>query len=240
MHTRIPLLRAFGAFRPLDAAMLLPLPDTSMLPLPGDGMRYAFMLPTATAVATACQLCGVGGAALFSPIFLLVFPLMGPEYPLDSAAEAIASALLTEVFGFASGLSGYARRGLVVWEVALQFAAVAVPCALVGAFCAGSLAASPSLLRAVYAMLMLCLASYLLLAPPDALGKVSEADCALDESVLRSKTTADGLELTFRAPPRGSGASAAVTGVGSFLTGLLGVGVGEVVLPQLVRSCCSA
>ena len=67
---------------------------------------YSFMLPASTAVATCCQLCGIGGAALFSPIFLLVFPLLGPDYPLDSAAAAVASALLTETFGFASGLGG--------------------------------------------------------------------------------------------------------------------------------------
>ena len=73
--------------------------------------RYAFMLPTATLVATSCQLAGIGGAALFSSIFLLVFPFLGSQYPLDSAAVAFASALLTEYFGFASGLSGYARRG---------------------------------------------------------------------------------------------------------------------------------
>ncbi len=214
---------------------------TLMMAPPDDALRYAFMLPTATAVATSCQLCGVGGAALFSPIFLLVFPLLGPEYPLDSAAAAIASALLTEVFGFASGLSGYARRGLVAWQAAFQFAAVAVPCAFAGALCVGELAASPSALRAVYATLMLGLASYLLLAPrPDALVELSEDECALDDggTTLRSRTAADGRVLTFRAPPQGSATSIGATGVGSFLTGLLGVGVGEVVLPQLVRGCC--
>ena len=101
---------------------------------------YSFMLPASTAVATCCQLCGIGGAALFSPIFLLVFPLLGPDYPLDSAAAAVASALLTETFGFASGLVGYARRDLVDWAVAREILAVAVPGALVGAVCAPSLA----------------------------------------------------------------------------------------------------
>ena len=209
-----------------------------------DPLRYAFMLPTATAVATSCQLCGVGGAALFSPIFLLVFPLLGPEYPLDSAAAAIASALLTEVFGFSSGLSGYARRGLVSWETALQFSAVAVPCAFTGALCVGSLAASPSLLRSVYAALMLSLAAYLTFAPPpEDLAELSEEECALDVDsnsapAVRSVLAADGREFQFRAPEQGSISSVGATGTGSFLTGLLGVGVGEVVLPQLVRGCC--
>ena len=60
-------------------------------PLAVTWSTYAFMLPTATAVATCCQLAGIGGAALFSPIFLLAFPLLGPQYPLDSPAAASAS-----------------------------------------------------------------------------------------------------------------------------------------------------
>ena len=146
-----------------------------------DPMGYAFMLPTAVAVATSCQLSGIGGAALFSPIFLLVFPLLGADYPLDSPAAAIASALLTEVFGFSSGLSGYARRGLVAWPVALQYAGVAVPLAFAGALCAGALASEPALLRGVYAALMLGLSSYLVLSPkPDALEELAADECAID------------------------------------------------------------
>ena len=186
---------------------------------------YSFMLPASTAVATCCQLCGIGGAALFSPIFLLVrvrrplslrwrgfgsidaqvFPLLGPDYPLDSAAAAVASALLTETFGFASGLVGYARRDLVDWAVAREFLAVSVPGALVGAVCAPSLAGDAQLLRAVYALLMLSLATDL-----------ARRDRA--------------------APPPGDKLTdGAATAGGAFLTGLLGVGVGEVVLPQLSR-----
>jgi uncharacterized membrane protein YfcA len=163
------------------------------------------MLPASTAVATCCQLCGIGGAALFSPIFLLVFPLLGPDYPLDSAAAAVASALLTETFGFASGLVGYARRDLVDWAVAREILAVAVTGALVGAVCAPSLAGDAQLLRAVYALLMLSLATDL-----------ARRDCV--------------------APPPGDKLTdGAATAGGAFLTGLLGVGVGEVVLPQISR-----
>lgn len=170
-----------------------------------DGMTYAFMLPTATAVATCCQLCGIGGAALFSPIFLLVFPLLGPDYPLDSAAAAVASALLTETFGFASGLVGYARRDLVDWDAAGAFLVISVPVALVGAVCAPLLAGDAGLLRAVYALLMISLATDL---------------------ARRDRTTpASGDTLT----------DGAATAGGAFLTGLLGVGIGEVVLPQVSR-----
>ena len=200
------------------------------------------MLPTSVAVATACQLSGIGGAALFSPIFLLLFPLLGPEYPLDSAAAAIASALLTEVFGFSSGLSGYARRGLVAWPVVAKFAAVSVPLAFVGALCASTVASSPGLLRGVYSLLMLSLAAYLLFAPPpESLAELSEDECAIDDAeedaTPRTVVAADGRAFTYRLPSLGSG-NIGVTAGGSFLTGLLGVGVGEVLLPQLVRGCC--
>jgi len=134
-----------------------------------------------------------------------VFPLLGPDYPLESAAAAVASALLTETFGFASGLVGYARRDLVDWAVARDFLAVSVPGALVGAVCAPALAGDAQLLRAVYALLMLSLATDL-----------ARRDRA--------------------APPPGDKlADGAATAGGAFLTGLLGVGVGEVVLPQLSR-----
>ena len=45
------------------------------------------------------MLSGIGGAALFIPIFVIIFPILGPEYPLTTAA-ALGTALMTEVFGF--------------------------------------------------------------------------------------------------------------------------------------------
>lgn len=204
------------------------------------GNGYAFMLPTATAISTSCQLAGIGGAALFSPVFLLLFPLLGPEYALDSPAAAIASALLTEVFGFSSGLSGYARRGLVDWSAAAQFASTAVPAAFAGALCAEAVAAEPLVLRSVYAALMLGLASYLTLSPRADLEAVLAEECSVGEAQpeATTKLAADGRRFTYTRPEKGSAAAVVATGSGSFLTGILGVGVGEVVLPQLVRGCC--
>jgi uncharacterized membrane protein YfcA len=43
----------------------------------------------------------------------------------------------------------------------------------------------------------------------------------------------DGAEYVYSAPRQGKGAIA--TGIGGFLTGLLGVGIGEVVMPQLAK-----
>lgn len=212
-------------------------------------MQYAFMFPVAIVVATCCQLAGIGGAALFSPIFLLLFPLLGPTYPLPSSAQAIASALLTEVFGFSSGFSGYLRRGLVDGNIAQQYIKSAAPAALAGALCLGVVAADAKLLRGVYGCLMLGLSVFLAFTPPPAeLVRRGDEECVIDGSLdtnsdyagTCSLTAADGREFQYRAPPEGSAVSIGATAFGGFLTGLLGVGVGEVVLPQLVRTCCMA
>ena len=87
---------------------------------------------------------------------------------------------------------------------------------------------------------MLSISAYLIFAPSAAAQAELAADsCDANESEARTKTTADGLRtFTYRAPARGSASSAGATAGGGFLTGLLGVGIGEVVLPQLVRGCC--
>jgi uncharacterized membrane protein YfcA len=208
---------------------------------PDAATQYAFMLPTAVVGSTWCQLAGIGSSALFSPIFLLVFPLL--DIPLQSSGAAIASALLTECFGFASGLTGYSRRGLVDWNIVLQFAAVAVPFSLVGALSAQYLASDVLLLRSVYALFMLSLATYLIVTPPaktiEEIALESE-ECEIPDSFseMRQTQARDGTVYTYFPPRKGSLKSAGATASGGILTGLIGVGIGEVILPQLLKKCC--
>ena len=61
-----------------------------------EGLQYWFMLPIAVLIATTAMASGVGGATFFSPLFILALGLR-PEV-------AIGTGLITEVFGFASGL----------------------------------------------------------------------------------------------------------------------------------------
>lgn len=51
---------------------------------------------------------------------------------------------------------------------------------------------------------------------------------------VRTVIARDQHTYTYRAPRQGP-SGAALTGTGSFLTGLLGVGIGEVIMPQLVK-----
>jgi uncharacterized membrane protein YfcA len=60
-----------------------------------------------------------------------------------------------------------------------------------------------------------------------------EATPAADQRPLRTITARDGTVYRFHAPRQGIGAAA--TGLGAFLTGMLSVGIGEVVMPQLAK-----
>ena len=59
-------------------------------------LEYWYMLPVAILVATVAMASGVGGATFFAPILIIGLRLP-PEI-------AIGIGLITEVFGFASGL----------------------------------------------------------------------------------------------------------------------------------------
>ena len=63
---------------------------------------YWFMFPVGMMVATTAMLSGIGGAAMFAPIFFIIFPLLGPNYPLASPAKRnrvpVSVAAATSVF----------------------------------------------------------------------------------------------------------------------------------------------
>lgn len=87
---------------PVAVSQLLADPVASFAANP-EWTRYAFMFPVGILVATCAQTAGIGGAAIMGPFFVLGFPLLGPAYPLHSVAASVATAILSEAFGFSSG-----------------------------------------------------------------------------------------------------------------------------------------
>ena len=208
-----------------------------------DWTLYWFMFPVAILVATSAMLSGIGGAAMFAPIFMILFPLLGPEYPFESLAAAIGVALFTEVFGFSSGFVGYYRKGLIDFKSAVPFILVGVPIGVVGALFLNVLGVYEEVLRATYGILMLVL-FYVIIkvhepqenlasAPEKSAGAAGKSDGDGYREV-RTIIGRDGTTYTYDVPRQGKGTFA--TGLGAFLTGLLGVGIGEVVMPQLVKA----
>ncbi len=200
-----------------------------------DWTQYWFMFPVAMCVATCAMLSGIGGAAIFIPIFVIIFPLLGPEYPLATSA-AIGSALMTEVFGFSSGFIGYYRKRLIDFKSAIPFICVSVPVAIIGALLFSVLQKQEVLLKGAYAVLMLVLCPVILrhTPPKDMLSDSADNDAINAKAEVREITGRDGQTYKFRKPRQGA-TGKFFTSIGSFLTGFLGVGVGEVILPQLIK-----
>ena len=197
-----------------------------------DFTLYWFMFPISILVATTAMVSGIGGAALFTPIFLIIFPLLGPEYPLQSAAAVVGVALLTETFGFSSGFVGYYRKGLIDFKSALPFIAVGVPVAIAGALVLQFM--NRSVLTGAYGALMMVLA-WVMIRHHVPVEHEIELLTAGEKNGRepRSITGADGTVYNYLKPRQGKGAIA--TSVGAFLTGMLSVGIGEVVMPQLAK-----
>jgi uncharacterized membrane protein YfcA len=193
-----------------------------------DFTLYWFMFPASILVATCAMLSGIGGAALFTPIFILVFPLLGPEYVLGSTIAAIGTALITQTFGFLSGFIGYYRRRLIDFRLASRIILVAVPVAIAGALIAGMV--HDSVLLASYALLVAVLSIVMWRNRPPA----AAAAVAMKDAGWRTIVDSKGHTYAYETPRLGTGSNL-LTAAGAFLTGMVSVGIGEVTISQLTR-----
>ena len=199
-----------------------------------DWVQYWFMFPISICVATIAMLSGIGGAAYFIPIFAIIFPILGPEY-VQPMVASISVALFTETFGFASGFVGYRRRRLIDYGMAKSFLVFAVPCGIAGALLAFVI--NEEMLKLGYGILMLALA-YVLLKGHTVEDEHVGEDGAVNYKTSypiekRSITDRDGntYNYHFHWPRKGG----VLIGFGGLLTGVLGVGIGEVTIPLLAR-----
>ncbi|MGB5257561.1 MAG: sulfite exporter TauE/SafE family protein, partial [Woeseiaceae bacterium] len=141
------------------------------------------------------------------------FPLLGPEYVLASTFAAISTALLTQTFGFISGFIGYYRRRMIDFDLAWRFVKISAPVAIVGALVAHRV--HDAILIAAYAVLVFVLAIGLLF-------------------LRRRQATRPNYDAPY-SRPQIPARDFALTGVGAFLTGMVSVGIGEVIVSRLTR-----
>ncbi len=89
---------------------------------------YYWLFPVSICIATIAMSSGIGGAVFFSPLFLLVLGL--------SPTIAIGSALITELFGFSSGVISYRKAKLIDYDLAKKLLLFSIPAAIIGSFIA--------------------------------------------------------------------------------------------------------
>jgi hypothetical protein len=162
---------------------------------PIDFQTYWSLFPAGIVIASVAMCTGIDGAAFWGPVLLL-------GYGVDPAV-AVASGIFIEIFGFSSGVYGYARSGKILFRHALPLLLFAVPFGLVGAYI--SKRVSPGAITAAVGAGCLFLA----------FRNIKRARYALTEQ------PAEDLRLIQK--PAGY----LLSGIGGFFTGAIGFGLGE-------------
>lgn len=190
-------------------------------------LEFWFMFPIAVLVATTAMASGIGGATFFAPIFLLGLGL-SPEV-------AIGTGLITEVFGFASGLSAYARKRLIDYKLGVALLIVTIPLALLGTWISGRI--DPEILKIVLGLGLFAVAFSFLRAPSHE--DVAQMDKAIERDFgSRAETcleTAAGERICYTVCNRTEGRL--IAGTGGLFVGLISTGLGELNGYFLLRRC---
>ncbi len=190
--------------------------------------EFWYMLPIAIGVATVSMASGVEGATFFAPIFLLALGLP-PEV-------AIGTGLITEVFGFASGVSAYVKRRLIDYRLAGSLLVATVPMAVVGTWFAGVVSAD--ILKTILGVGLLVVGLSFLRTPDHE--DQTRMDRAIEKDFGKGKgerviTTAEGEEIGYTVCNRTEGRLTA--GVGALFMGMISTGLGELNGYFLLQRC---
>ncbi len=181
-------------------------------------LDYWFMLPISVVFATVAMASGVEGATFFTPLFILALGLP-PEI-------AIGTGLITEVFGFASGLFAYARKRLIDFKLGLALLIVTVPMALIGTWLTVYIHAD--ILKTILGMGLLVVAVSFLRSPEPK--DIVRADDAIEDEYGGEKgetclTTSGGETICYTVCNRTEGRT--IAGVGGLFIGMISTGLGE-------------
>jgi len=190
--------------------------------------EFWFMLPIAIMIATIAMASGVEGATFFTPLFILALGL--------PAEIAIGTGLITEVFGFASGLFAYNRKRLIDYKLGLSLLVVTVPMALFGTWAAGYVPAD--ILKTILGMGLIAIAVAFLRTPEKK--EVKLLDDVIEEEYGGEKgetclVTREGKEICYTVCNRTEGRL--IAGVGGMFIGMISTGLGELNGYFLLQRC---
>ncbi len=191
-------------------------------------LDYWFMLPIAVVFATVAMASGVEGATFFTPLFILALGLP-PEI-------AIGTGLITEVFGFSSGLFAYTRKRLIDFKLGLALLIVTVPMALIGTWLTVYVPAD--ILKTILGMGLLLVAASFLRSPEPK--DIVRADDAIEDEYGGEKsetclTTREGEKICYTVCNRAEGRM--IAGVGGLFIGMISTGLGELNGYFLLQRC---
>ena len=195
--------------------------------------EYWFIFPVSILIATIAMASGVEGATFFAPIFMLGLGL--------PPKVAVGVGLITEVFGFASGLTAYIRRRLIDYKLSTHLLIVTVPMALLGTEVGGLVPAD--ILKTILGMGLFAVAASFLRSPqPKDVAtldqKIQQDYGAKQGNQKRSTsclTAANGERICYQVCNKTEGRLLA--GIGGLFIGMLSTGLGEINGYFLLQRC---
>ena len=190
-------------------------------------LEYWYLFPISVLIATIAMATGIGGAVFFSPLFMLALRL--------DPSVAVGTALITELFGFSSGLVAYWKRRLIDWKLGGALLMVSVPAAIVGSLFADAF--PPAVLKGVFAVGIVFIGSQLYAShrseEKEKLNREIEQEAREHcESVLVDSA---GKEYRYTVCDKGQGMLFA--GIGGALLGMISVGLAELQEYHLLARC---
>ena len=190
--------------------------------------EYWFMFPISIVIATIAMASAVEGATFFTPLFILALGLP-PEI-------AIGTGLITEVFGFASGLYAYARKRLIDYKLGGVLLMVTIPMALLGTYASGYI--PPDILKVILGMGLIVIAMTFLRKPEPE--DIIRLDAVIrqeygGENAKTSLITRDGEEIRYTVCNRTEGSF--IGALGGLFIGMISTGLGELNGYFLLQRC---
>ena len=190
-------------------------------------VEYWYLFPISILIATIAMASGIGGAVFFSPLFMVVLKL--------DPAVAIGTALMTELFGFSSGVYAYWRRRLIDFKLGRGLLVFSIPAAVVGSFSTELFPAA--ILKTIFAVGIIFIgwqlySSYRHEETQKLDKQIAEESREQRESVL---VDAAGNEYRYTIANRNEGRVFAA--IGGWFLGMISVGLAELQEYELLARC---
>ncbi len=189
--------------------------------------EYWYTFPISIVIATIAMASGVEGATFFTPLFIL-----GLKLPTE---VAIGTGLITEVFGFSSGLFAYIKKGLIDYNLGRMLLMVSIPSALFGTWVAGFIPSD--ILKTILSVGLLVIASSFLRSPEEeTIELLDQKNAQFESKTPQTCITANtGETFCYRISNRTEGRL--LTTIGGLFIGMVSTGLGEMNGFFLIQRC---
>lgn len=186
-----------------------------------------YLFPLSVLIATTAMSSGIGGAVFFSPLFMLALKL--------EPKIAIGSALITELFGFTSGLVAYLNAKLIDFRLALNLLIFSVPAAALGTYYADLVPSQ--VLKGVFATGLLFIGYQLFSSwrKEERIRKEADHKKEFERQYERELTDASGNVYHYTVCNKPMGRLFAA--IGGMFVGMISVGLAELQEYHLVARC---